>query len=194
MAGAWKTTSTVGKMAGKLGYQAIGTVMESMAGNWTKNKGLFSRVVLGIGPINLTLGKGEDLIQFRDNIENIVGNTASLINAAKGAKLGWDWENLTLTSAGGWGDKAYPPEPFINGEGKMVQRYAGLTINSVLGNSNLGGVFSHELHHLWQERAMLKNFYLNYLFNGIVSLAHGGDFIKTMNLYEDIANNQLFWH
>ena len=189
----WNATKNVGKMAGKLGYQAIGTVMESMACNWSCNKGIFSKIVLGVGPINLTLGKGEHLIQFWDNFENIFGNGASLVNAAFGAKLRWDWENLTLASAGGLGDILYSPEPYLNDQGKMVHDDTGLTLNSIMGNSNLLGVYSHELHHLWQQRAMLKLFYFNYIFNGITSLFYGGDFINRYNVYEDIANNKLFW-
>ena len=52
------SASRLGKLAGKLGYQMIGTVSQSVGNNWALNKGLFSRVTLGLGPINLTLGKG----------------------------------------------------------------------------------------------------------------------------------------
>lgn len=168
-------------MAGKLGYQAIGTVMESMANNWSKDNGIFSRVVLGVGPVNLTFGKGQKLIQFWENIENIIGNAASLGNAAFGAKLGWDWENLTLTSAGGLGNSFFP------------RGSSGLTIFSVMGNSGLSFLMDHELHHLWQERATLHKFFIQYLLNGIISLFNSGDFFDVYNINEQIPNNDFFW-
>lgn len=76
----------------------------------------------------------------------------------------------------------------------MIQDNTGFTINSIMGNSNLSGVYSHELHHLWQQRAMLKHYYFNYALNGLTSLMFKGDFINRFNVYEDIANNKFFWH
>ena len=181
MVNAWNTTNSSAKMLGKLGYQALGTTMESISHNWTKNKGIFSSIVLGVGPINIRFGKGEKLINFYDNIENIISNTACLVNAAFGAELNWDWENLTIYSAGGIGDWFYPKTP------------SGLTINAILGSSLLNDVYSHELYHLWQERAMLSSYYFNYGLNGITSLIHKGNFINYYNIYEEIPNKSLWW-
>ena len=173
------------------GVENTGYVIQSAAQHIDYNPwGKASRIEEG--QYSQTLRYGPDRQRWK--VVDIVGNAASLGNAAFGAKLGWDWENLTLTSAGGLGDKLYPPDPYINARGEIIQDNTGFTINSIMGNSNLSGVYSHELHHLWQQRAMLKHFYYNYVLNGLTSLMFKGDFINRYNVYEDIANNKLFWH
>ena len=77
------------------------------------------------------------------------------------------------------------------GNGNIISTTAFAASNA--DNSNLQEIYSHELHHLWQERAMLKNFYMNYVFNGLTSLLHGGNFISKYNAFEDIPNNGVFW-
>lgn len=80
-------TSSFGKSAGKLGYQMIGTVSQSVGNNWASNKGLFSKITLGVGPLNLTLGKGQRLLQLGNNIGNTIANTLGIANILSGGKV-----------------------------------------------------------------------------------------------------------
>ena len=183
MVKAWNSTNKLNKIFGKLGYQALGSTIESVTHNWTRNRNLFSKIVLGVGPINVRLQKGKNLLQLEDNIENLLGNTACLVNAAFGAKLQWDWNNLSMKSAGGIGEWIYPS-----------YRYnSGLTVNAIMGNNFLKGVYNHETYHLWQERAMLHSFYYNYFFNGLTSFIYKGKFVDGYNIYESIPHKSLWW-
>ena len=184
MINGWESTKRIAQIVGKLGYQSIGTSMQSMFHNWAKKDGVFSKIILGVGPINLTLGNGKKLLQIDDNIENLIGVVLCSGNTIFGGRIGWDWDNLTLTSKGGLADFLFPPREYSS----------GFTLNAILGNGRVRELYAHELHHLWQERAMPKFFYYsNYIFNGLSSFIHKGDFFKRYNLYEDIPNNSIFW-
>ncbi|MCD8261988.1 MAG: hypothetical protein LUD15_11300 [Bacteroides sp.] len=50
------STNSLAKFGRKLGYQMIGTTSGSITQNWAANRNIFSKVTLGIGPINFTLG------------------------------------------------------------------------------------------------------------------------------------------
>ena len=144
MAKGFGTTSRLGKLAGKLGYQMIGTASQSVGNNWASNKGLFSRVTLGLGPINLTLGKGQRLLQWENNLGNIAINAFGLVNTVVGGKVHFNTDNLTIEYTGGLMDifKPYP------------EYYAGFSPHTVTGNSGLPVLLPHELHHLWHSRAL----------------------------------------
>ncbi len=185
------TTSDYGKLAGKLGYQMIGTTGQSIGNNWVRGNGLFSRVTLGVGPINLTLGKGQKLFQLQNNFGGIAMNTFGLINTVFGGKIDFDWKNLSLNYKGGLIDKMYPPT-FYQG-GKEYRNDAGFSPYVVTGNSNLNKVYSHELHHLWQSRAFNNLYLLNYGLQGINALLMGGEFLSTYNFYEDLAYGRYWW-
>ena len=118
-------TSRLGKLAGKLGYQMIGTVSQSVGFNWAVGKGLFSKVTLGVGPLNLTLGKGQRLLQWENNLGNIAFNSFGLINTAFGGRISFDAENLTLKYTGGLMDVFQP----------YLEYSAGFSPYTVIGNS-----------------------------------------------------------
>ena len=44
-------------------------------------------------------------------------------------------------------------------------------------NSDYSEMYSHELHHLWQSRAMCNTFLRNYIAHGLTSLIGRGNFI-----------------
>lgn len=48
-------------------------------------------------------------------------------------------------------------------------------------------IIVHEIHHLWQSRAMSNSFLLNYGLQGIIAEVMGGDFLDYLNYYEQIA-------
>ena len=82
MAKGFGTASRFGKFISKLGYQMIGTTSMSVGNNWANNQKLSSKLTLGVGPVNLTIGKGQRLLQWENNIGNILSNTCGLINTA----------------------------------------------------------------------------------------------------------------
>jgi len=188
--GGWNATGGFGmvnrfaSLGGKLGYQMIGTVGASVGNNWARGEKLFSKVTLGVGPVNLTLGKGQKLLQWQNNIGNIATNAFGLVNLAFGGKVDPDWKNLSFYYTGGIIDKLYDP---LNG-------YSGFGAHAIIGNSNLENVYSHELHHLWQSRAFGDMFLLNYGLQGIgAMLMKGGSFLKEYNYFEDVAYGEYWW-
>jgi RHS repeat-associated protein len=147
--------------AGRLAYQSIGTSSQSIGNNWAAGRNPFSRVSVGIGPVNLTLGKGQQLLRWQNNIGNIAMNSFGLINSAFGGKVQWDWNHLAPIYKGGLIDKFADPESMQSGFSPFV----------VTGNSNVTNqIYSHELHHLWQSRAMGDMFAPNYITNGFFGM------------------------
>lgn len=165
--------SGIVKTLGKLGYQMTGTLAASIGNNWASNQGLFSKLTLGVGPVNLTLGKGQQLLQLSDNVGNIVGNLAGLFNVGFNFKnINWDMENLSFTYAGGIANRLFD----VKGN--------GLTVYAVLGDDGLNSVLPHEFLHLWEERSMYGNFFGNYLLHGLNSVLEKGNFVGPSNVYE----------
>ena len=180
-------TSDIGKLAGKFGYQMIGTAGNSIGNNWARGENPFSKVTLGVGPVNLTLGKGQKLLQWKNNLGNIATNVFGLGNLAFGGKINFDWENLSLNYTGGIVDKFYDPK---------ADWYSGFGAHSVVGNSGLFNdptMYPHELHHLWQSRAFGDKFLLNYGLQGIGAMLMGGSFLKEYNYFEDQAYGSYWW-
>ena len=176
---------------GRIGYQMTGTLAASIGNNWAGNQGLFSKLTLGVGPVNLTLGRGQNLLQLSNNIGNVVGNLAGLVNVGFDfSKIHWDSDNLTFNSVGGIADIMYP-------EG---DDNAGMTIFSIWGNRNLSKVYAHELVHLWEERSMYGNYFPNYVVHGVYSLLGGYDFLNSnfkeegINAYEQEAELYPYWN
>ena len=182
----FNTTSNMGKLAGKLGYQMISTAGSSIGNNWVRNKGPFSNVTIGVGPVNLSIGKKQRLLQWQNNLGNIVMNTFGLSNLAFGGKMNFDWNNLSLNYTGGVVDHFFDPKIW----------YSGFGAHSVIGNSKLFNnpiLYPHELHHLWQSRAFGDVFLLNYILQGVDAWAMGGSFIEDCNYFEDQANGGFWW-
>ncbi len=180
------STKSFAKLGGKLGCQMIGTAGSSIGNNWARGKNPFSMVTLGVGPINLTLGKGQKLLQWKNNIGNIATNAFGLGNMAFGGRVNFDWRNLSINYSGGIIDKFYDPKYW----------YSGFGAHTVIGNSRLlevQGLYIHELHHLWQSRAFGDMFLLNYGFQGIGAMLMGGSFLEKYNYFEDQAYGSFWW-
>ena len=169
----------------------IGTVSQSVGFNWAAGKGLFSKVTLGVGPLNLTLGKGQRLLQWENNLGNIAFNSFGLINTAFGGRISFDTKNLTLKYTGGLMDIFQPTLVFHDGQPYILS--AGFSPHTVTGNSNLGEVLEHELHHLWQSRALNDLFLANYGLQGLNALLLKGNFVAKKNYYEDFVDSYSWW-
>ena len=181
MVKAWGADGTLAKMAGKLGYQMIGTSAQSIGSNWASGKPLLSKVTLGVGPINLTLGKNQKLLQWQNNIGNIAMNAYGMAILASGGEVVFDKDNLSVYYKGGLVDKLFPIGDY------------GFSPHVVTGNSNVEKLFTHELHHLWQSRAFNDVFLLNYGLQGLNSIIIKGSFIENGNYYEDFINLTPWW-
>ena len=171
------SSSKIARLAGKLGYQMIGTVGQSIGTNWAKRRKLFSKVTLGVGPVNLTFGKGQRLLQLKDNIGNIISNSLGLANTFFGGKVYFDWENLTPVYYGGLRDIFFP-------SGTAIGTHA------IIGDINIKDdleTYTHELHHLWQSRAMINQFIPTYIFQGLNAIAMGGNFVDYFNYLEQLS-------
>jgi RHS repeat-associated protein len=172
----------------KLGFQMVGTSMRSIGNNWARGKDPFSKVTMGFGPINLTVGKDQKLFQWQNNIGNILTGAYGIANLAFGGEITADWANLSLNYSGGITDKFYSPD-----EGW----YSGFGAHSVIGNGQLFGddktLYPHELHHLWQSRAFGDVFLLNYGLQGIMARFMGGYFLQDYNYFEDQAYGSYWW-
>jgi hypothetical protein len=185
-------TSNIGKLAGKLGYQMIGTAGSSIGNNWARGEDPFSKVTLGVGPVNLTLGKGQKLLQWQNNLGNIATNALGLGNLAFGGKVRFDWKNLATVYTGGLMEKM---------DGAWVPY-------SVMGpDKHTNNVLSHEMHHIWQSRSFGDTYLLNYGLAGISSFLMNGmrlyapyngynyltPIIPTTNYWEAIADIYTWW-
>ncbi len=177
------TTNEFAKLGGKLGYQMIGTAGASIGNNWAMGENPFSKVTVGVGPVNLTLGRGQGLLQWQNNLGNIAMNAFGLSNLAFGGKVNFDWKNLSLNYTGGIIDKFYDPKNWASGFGA----------HAVIGNSNLSKLYGHELHHLWQSRAFGDSYLLNYGLQGIGAMLMGGSFLGQYNYFEQQANGGYWW-
>ena len=185
--GAWTATGGFGmvkgfgsnnafaQLGGKLGHQMIGTAGSSIGSNWAAGKDAFSRVTLGVGPVNLTLGKGQKLLQLQNNLGNAITNTLGLGNLAFGGKASFDWKNLAPVYTKGlmehmrgiWG-----PYSVMGPDGWTQQS------------------LQHEMHHIWQSRAFGDSFLLHYGLQGISASMMGrslSEFIYEMNFFETQA-------
>jgi len=152
-----------GKLAHKLTYQMIGTAGSSIGNNWASNKKPFSKVTLGVGPINLTLGKNQNLLQLKNNLGNLAFNTVGLANLAAGGKVQFDWDNLA---------PAYS-EGFIANVYGTILPAAGTGAHVVFSNTteSLKNRFmQHEMRHVWQSRSFGDKFLLNYFSQGVYPL------------------------
>ena len=179
MAKGFGTASKLGKLAGKLGYQMIGTTSMSIGNNWAKNQKLFSNLTLGIGPVNLTIGKGQRLLQWENNIGNIISNSFGLINTAFGGKAQFDGDNLTFVYKGGLRDKFFTTE---------TEKDTAFGSYAIFGYEDMSNnTFTHEIHHLWQSRAMNNLFWPTYSALGLSAILSGGRFIDDYNYYEQIG-------
>lgn len=177
------STSNIGQLSGKLGYEMIGTAGCSIGKNWAQGDNPFSKVSLGVGPVNLTIGKGQKLFQWQNNIGNIATNAFGLINLAFGGNASFDWKNLSLNYSGGGVDHFYSPKIWDTGFGA----------HAIIGNSNLNNLYSHELHHLWQSRSMGDAFLLNYFMHGLNSVVGHGTLIGIQNFFETQADTKYWW-
>jgi hypothetical protein len=161
MVNAWGSQDKTAQFIGRQLYQGIGTAGRSIGNNWAAGRDPFSRVTVGAGPVNLTFGKGQQLLQWQNNIGNIAMNSFGLLNTAFGGKVQWDWNHLTPVYKGGLIDKFADPRSMESGFSPYV----------VTGNSNVTGeIYSHELHHVWQSRAMGDMFAPNYVANGFFGM------------------------
>lgn len=185
MVRAWGSANKIKQLAGKLGYQVIGTTLKSLGSNWSSGENLLSKITLGIGPINFTFGKGQRLLQWENNIGNILMHSFGLLNTIGGGKIIIDKINLSINYKGGLIDKLFNPERLSSGFSPHV----------ITGNSNLEEVYTHELHHLWQSRSFNDSFLLNYGLQGINALLLKGNFFEKYNYYEDFINqfNNKWW-
>lgn len=95
------------QLANRLGYQMAGIVGQSIGDNWAAGSGLLSKLTLGIGPLNLTLGKGQKLLQWQNNLGNIITNMVGITNLAFGGKVRFDWANLSPIYYGGIKDRIF---------------------------------------------------------------------------------------
>jgi len=170
---------------GRLGYQAIGTSARSIGNNWAAGKPLLSKVTVGVGPVNLTLGKGQKLLQWQNNIGNIAFNAIGLSNVAfGGGKMSFDWKHLAPSYYGGVMEK------FSQG---------AMGAHVIMGSeSDVKGFHTHELHHIWQSRSLGDAFLPNYILQGTTAIlsSRDRDFVDWMfetNYFETQAYGQFWW-
>ncbi|MCL2026984.1 MAG: FG-GAP-like repeat-containing protein [Bacteroidales bacterium] len=184
MVNAWGAEKAGWQLAGKLGHQMIGTAGGSIGNNWANGVDPFSKVTVGVGPVNLTFGRGQQLLQWQNNIGNIAANTLGLGNMLFGGNTRFEWRDLAFVYSGGLIDRlnmgamgAYA----VMGESSFLREY---------------GIMPHEMHHVWQSRALGDRFLPNYFMQGIsavLSTKRSGQFIEQMNFFERQAWGRFWW-
>ncbi|MBR0439287.1 MAG: hypothetical protein IJK27_00800 [Bacilli bacterium] len=171
---AFGSKNPIANLAGKLGYQMIGTTMTSMGDNWANNKAIFSRIDLGVGPLNLTLGKGQKLLQWKNNFWNIAFNSMGLgyVLFAKNGNIRFDMSHLSFIYTRKTGSE-------------ISDKEKALGIFTITGESELD--LPHEALHLWQSRSLGNKFLPNYILSGIRGLfVDNLDDLKFLERFEGI--------
>jgi len=171
---AFGSKNPIANLAGKLGYQMIGTTMTSMGDNWANNKAIFSRIDLGVGPLNLTLGKGQKLLQWKNNFLNIAFNSIGLgyVLFAKNGNIRFDMSHLSFIYTRKTGSE-------------ISDKEKALGIFTITGESELD--LPHEALHLWQSRSLGNKFLPNYILSGIRGLfVDNLDDLKFLEIFEGI--------
>lgn len=174
------TNSKLLQFGGRLAYQSSSTALASVGNNWAAGRDPLSRVTVGVGPVNLTLGKNQRLLQWQNNIGNIFFNGVGLLNANKGGGVRWDWEHLTFnywgadinevyTRAAPGTDATGPHSIFAIGEQELFDRYA------------------HELNHLWLSRALNDAYLPNYFLHGLNTFLGGRALFGRANYFERLG-------
>jgi len=175
MVNAWGSQNAIAGLGGRLGYQAIGTAGGSIGNNWASGVNPFSRVTVGVGPVNLTFGRNQNLLQWQNNLGNIITNAIGLGNLAFGGNVSFEWQDLAFVYTGGlmermpgaWGPYAVMgPEWLVRSE------------------------LPHEMHHIWQSRAFGDTFLLHYGMAGVnamLSTRRRASFILEANFWEMLA-------
>lgn len=169
--------------------QMIGTSLSSVGDNWTRGEPILSKITLGFGPINFTIGKGQKLLQLENNLSNLAFNLGGIGYAffSKKSQIDFDWKNLTFVY-----------------KGQRNENTEGLGIFSISGGLNLD--MNHESIHLWHSRALNEKYYLNYVFGGIRGIVLNSNIviprnfsqliygiIDNSNYYETIAYGHEWW-
>jgi hypothetical protein len=180
--------SKVGKVLGSMLYEMVGTTGRSIGYNWTNNvKRENFKITLGVGPINLTLGRKQKLFQVSNNIFNLLINGIGLTNTLFGGSIDFDIPSLSMVYYGG----------FIQ---KIDERFGGEGFGcfAMLLNGNVDNSITlrtHEMHHIWQSRSVGDSFLFHYLFDGIKALVNPyyyknsgiKSIVDGLNGYEQIA-------
>ena len=134
------------RTASRLLYQSVGTIVGSIGTNWINGEPLFSKIVLGLGPVNLTFGKGQNLFQIGNNLGNLAVNGIGIVNLAFGGKIHFNIDNATAIYNDGFLNKTKSWGPY-----------------AILGAKDYESVLNHEMHHIWQSRALADSFLFFYL-------------------------------
>ena len=170
-------------LLGRLGFQGMSSTLSSVGQNFSQGKGLFSKVVIGLGPINFTVGKDQKLLNWRENIGNIAFNGVGMLGVLTGGDIYFDKENLAFGYNGGLLNKLY--------DNSWTGAYA------ILGDSRPTNRFlNHELTHIWQSRSFGNSFLPVWLMQGLRSKLAGKAFAHGINYIEQqgYANQKTnFW-
>jgi hypothetical protein len=181
MVNAWGSKSKALQFTGRQLYQGIGTAGRSIGNNWAMGRDPFSRVTVGTGPVNITFGKGQKLLQWQNNIGNIGTNLFGLTNLAFGGSADFNWEHLTPTYGSG-----------------LIDKFFGGTwgAHSILYRTDQydQDLISHELHHIWQSRAFGDAYLANYAGQGLLGLLMGRPFsFVNSALHPNYFENQAYY-
>lgn len=147
----------------RLGYQAGTTYMRSVGDNWAAGMAKpASNVMVGLGPFNFRIGKGEKLLNYRDNQFQIWHDVAGFISSVSpiggtANGLDWDWRSLSFNWKGGI--------PYIYQQMTFVDAQGSFSIYDANGSWEV----LHEGTHVWQSRAMGDLWYSSYIYNTMTS-------------------------
>jgi len=182
LSGGWTATGGFGlvntNLLGKTLYQNVGLGLQSVGSNFASGRSAFERYNIGIGPLQLTLGKGVKFHQSLLNANNVF-HAFNLTNVLfnRDMNVSFDRRNLSFEYHGG--------------------RERGFVdwLTTRTGESGAYGILSfykdskfdlHETFHVWQSRSMGNAFLPNYFFNALQKLS-----IYNFNYFEATAD--IYW-
>ena len=167
--------------AGRLATQVISTSSRSIGNNWAEDRGLFSGVRVGIGPVTLRLGEHEKLLNFWDNAASIVAHSIGFTNylTSRTGEIEFDEQSFSLNFKGGWihsvldelGIQAIGPYAIFDATAEQLV---------------------HEGHHVRQSRFFEKLFIPGYFLNSLFDLFGGRDPYLD-NFFEQQARSKIWY-
>jgi RHS repeat-associated protein len=171
--------------AGNLGRHAsemLGSAIQSVGQNWANGDDPFSQIRIPVGPVNLTLGQGQRLIQWENNIGNMITNSVGLANwaFAKG-HIAFDKDSWSPVYTKGF-----------------LEKFGGAWgAHAIMGpHSHTISSLSHEGHHIWQSRVLGDRFLPFYGGQAMLGAILGKSMMAgaaELNFFESLPYYHIWW-
>ncbi|NIU86911.1 MAG: hypothetical protein GWN56_06330 [Nitrosopumilaceae archaeon] len=188
LAGSQKTAKGL-RIAGRLSTQIITTASRSIGNNLAAGRDPFGSFLVGLGPVNLRLGKNQtwrNILNIKDNWFNAVSNgigmfthISSVIDSRfADGDLDWDWNSLSVN---------YKNEILED----LISPFAPAMGPYSIWNSADEILYSEGIH-VWQSRIFSEIFLSTYFWSSLVAILRGEHYYDD-NFFEGQAHGYNYF-